>query len=92
MTSRLLLTLLALLTGFAIEASPAQARAQTSRASEMSAVAALAGEVREASPAGIAPCPAVAGKARLAGKWQAPLLAAVVLAPAVRTGIDRARE
>jgi len=54
MTSRLLLTLLALLTGLAAQTSPAEARCQAARAAEMSAVAGLSSEVREGKPAGIA--------------------------------------
>lgn len=92
MTSRLLLTLLALLTGLAAQTTPVEARSQASRAAEMSAVAGLSSEVREGKPAGIPEAQEFrdsAGHAANALVWARDFAALPV---AVLTGVDRARE
>jgi hypothetical protein len=92
MTSRLLLTLLALLTGLAVQATPAEARLQSARATETSAIAALAGEARKSIPQGLAEYPARARHRLLSIVADSPLSGFAPLASTVLIGIDRSRE
>ena len=92
MTSRLLLTLLALLTGLAAQAGPAEARIHAARSAEMSAVAARDGEVRTSIPAILMRNRISAGPGRLPVGRQMLPQAAVAPVPTVLAGIDRARE
>jgi hypothetical protein len=92
MTSRLLLTLLALLTGLAAQTSPAEARPQAARAAEMSAVAGLSAEVREGKPAGIVEARASRESAIHDADRAVWTRNFAVQVSSVLTGIDRARE
>lgn len=92
MTSRLLLTLLALLTGLSAHSAPAEARVHAERAAEMCADSGQVGEVREDPVALLALLPAACGRALKKGNAEAPRGIGFVAAPAVFTGIDRARE
>jgi hypothetical protein len=86
--TRLLLTLLALLTGLAAQTAPAQARLGS--ASEVAAQLAQSAERNVEARQAAAALPA-GGNARIVlAPPPLPLLAP--LAPAVHTGIDRARE
>jgi hypothetical protein len=92
MNSRLLLTLLALLTGLAAQTSPAEARSQASRAAEMSAVAGLSFEVREGKPVGIVEARAFRDSDIHGANRPVWTREFAVLVSSVFTGIDRARE
>jgi hypothetical protein len=92
MTSRLLLTLLALLSGLAVQATPAEVRPQSARATEMSAIAALAGEARKSMPQELAEHPARARHRLLAFVADLPLPGFAPLVSTVLIGIDRFRE
>ncbi len=92
MTSRLLLTLLALLTGLAAQASPAEARMQSARAAQTSAVAARVGEARKSVPAGLAQLPDGIGRGKQAIERHQPFQTVAPAVSAVLVGIDRARE
>lgn len=92
MTSRLLLTLLALFTGLSAHAAPAETRVQSARAAEMSAAEELCGDVGEVAAARLAAIPAAKGTARETGCGNSLSTRDVLPLPAVFTGIDRARE
>lgn len=92
MTSRLLLTLLALLTGLAAQAAPAHAASQPVRTAEVNAVLALSHEVRQNMPAGMAAVQPQLGHLRLAALGNGPAGIPAMITPAVRIGADRARE
>lgn len=88
--NRLLLTLLALLTGFAAQVSPAQAAVRGAGEAEVASVQAVRA-VRLARQVAVrAVGQSVAADAQLFGT--VPLATLNVAAPAVRIGIDRARE
>ncbi|MDG2003089.1 MAG: hypothetical protein P8J20_07140 [Novosphingobium sp.] len=92
MTSRLLLTLLALLTGLAVQATPAEARLQSARPAQMSAVTALASETRKSIPECLVELQTRSRHGLLTDKASMPLLGVAPIAPVVLIGIDRARE
>jgi len=92
MTSRLLLTLLALLTGLAAQTAPAEARMQSARGAEMSAAAALVGEVCQSIPAGFAQRSSGLAGERLTIEPRMAVKAVAPTVPAVFTGVDRAHE
>jgi len=92
MMGRFLLTLLALLTGIAVQAAPAQAGSGQAESAEVSRFADAAGTIADAEGAALtARCQRVrVGAARAqAHRWSAE---GVVAAPGVLTRIDRARE
>jgi hypothetical protein len=92
MTSRLLLTLLALFTGLSAHAAPAETRAQSARAAEMSAAEALCCDVGEVAAARLAAIPAAISANRDAACRNIADTGLAFPVPAVFTGIDRARE
>ena len=92
MANRLILALLALLTGLAAQAGPAHARADTAQSAQVCAVAAVFGEAAiTAKAAWLAH--EVASKSARSVDGTAPIATAPsALTPCVRIGIDRARE
>jgi hypothetical protein len=92
MANRLLLTLLALLTGLAAQIAPAQARVSAEQATAVALVAPAAARA-PAAPVELARLPEAGRRnARLvAGFVHAPVAAAQTVAT-VRIGVDRARE
>ncbi len=92
MTSRLFLTLLALLTGLSVQGTSVQARVATAQRSEVGAIAAMAEErqtrLAESLPCAVGYFPAVPNETAQA----ASIVEAGPRAPGVLTRIDRARE
>jgi hypothetical protein len=88
MTRRMLLTLIAILTGLSWQASGVQARSMMAPA-HVSAVTALA-TVQQAKVSAVAARPAHPVQQRAV--IEAPLVSLAIAAPTVRTRIDRARE
>lgn len=92
MSSRLLLTLLALLTGFVSQSATAEPRHSATRGSEISVVAALTSEAVSSHREGLAELPV---SARRIGADYRPVATLRPFGPGastVFTGIDRARE
>ena len=92
MTSRLLLTLLALLTGLAAQASPAQARAAAAQRAEVGYVLNVAEVRQERLRASLSVHIAAVAEAGRAVRIDAVLPAGVSASPGARMRIDRARE
>lgn len=91
MANRLFLTLLALLTGLAAQVAPVQARV-SGRDAEVGAVMS-ATEVQRQATTAVKLMAALRTGDRLPREWPMPVEPALVRdAPAVRIGIDRARE
>lgn len=88
--NRLLLTLLALLTGFAAQVSPAQAAVRGGSEAEVASIQAVRSVRLAQQVAVIAFGQDVADDAQL--RETAPLVRLAVTVPAVHIGIDRARE
>lgn len=89
--NRFLLTLLALMTGLAAQVSPAQAALRAADEAEVGSVQTVRAAVRLARQvAVVAAATGVAHEPRLGEA--SPLIRVVALAPAVRIGIDRARQ
>ncbi|MCB2080176.1 MAG: hypothetical protein KDE55_21075 [Novosphingobium sp.] len=93
MTSRLLLTLLALLTGLSVPGSPVQARVQSAHQAVAGAVLVSVAQVRQERLAASLPLLS-AGRSQNFGLIRHDLAAAlaVPVVPTVRPGIERARE
>jgi hypothetical protein len=88
--NRLLLTLLALLTGFAAQVSPAQAAVRGSGEAEIASTQAVHAVRLARHVAARTVAHSVANDAQL--RDAVPLVSLDVAVPAVRVGIDRARE
>lgn len=91
MLGRILLTLLAILTGFAAQATPAEARLLAERSAEFSPIATNAGETCKSVTDGRA-VHTVRARQDLLMVVHDRFWAGIALFPAVLTGIDRARE
>lgn len=92
MATRLLLTLLALMTGLAAQLSPAQARIRAEGASAVGAVVAVAQGERIAAVRRPAPAPRLELRPSPARCTIVIVRNEVDCAPTVMLGIDRARE
>lgn len=92
MATRLLLTLLALMTGLAAQLSPAQARIRADGASAVGVVVAVAQGERVVAARQVAPAPRLKFRPSQARCTIVAMRSEVDCAPTVMLGIDRARE
>jgi len=92
MTSRLFLTLLAILTGLSVQGSDGQARASSARAAEIGAVLAVASANASQAKASAPAIPEKVAEAEVPATLVFEPQASAFRAPTVETGVDRARE